>query len=363
MNLEFESRSRGTSAFRVRLTNTPFVFAKGADMATQLNSNTGFDRPDSVVQSRYVEDAEPWNEEDWDEGPLIESHQLSRVLGWFSIALGVAEILAPRSVGRAIGVGDQPALLRLCGLREVTNGVGLLSQRMPSKWAMARVAGDVLDLALLGNAARRGDADRTRITLAAAAVAGVTALDFFASRQLRDIDSPDEPVETVVKAITINAAPDVIYRFWRDLENFPRFMQHIEEVRSTSERTSHWIAKAPAGTTIEWDAEIVEDEANARIAWRTLPDSAVEHEGIVSFEPAIGGRGTIVRVSMSYVPPAGKVGLQIAKLFGEEPNRQIDGDLRRMKQLIETGEIATTDGQPSGRRSILGRSTLGRWLS
>lgn len=333
-------------------------------MATEFNSSPGLDRS-HIPPASYIEESETWyaEQEDADSTPLIEPRVLTQALGWFSIGLGLAELLAPRAVGRAIGVGDQPALLRLCGVREIVSGVGMLSERYPSKWAMARVAGDAIDLALLGAAARQPDTDRTRIALAATAVAGVTALDVFASQQLGDIESAHQPIETVAKAITISTPPETIYRFWRNLENFPRFMRHLVEVKSTGERTSHWVATAPAGTRVEWDAEIVEDEANSRIAWRTLPDSSVEHEGVVSFEPALGGRGTIVRVSMSYVPPAGKLGVHVAKLFGEEPNLQIDSDLRRLKQLIETGEIATTDGQPTGRRSVMGRSTLGRYMS
>lgn len=333
-------------------------------MATEFTSSSGLDRS-QIPPTSYLEEAEHWysDDEQFVATPMADLRMLSQALGWFSVGLGLAELLAPRAVGRAIGVGDQPALLRLCGLREVVSGIGMLSERYPSKWAMARVAGDAIDLALLGAAARQPDADRMRIALAATAVAGVTAIDVFASRQLESIESSQEPTETVAKAITINSPPETIYRFWRNLENFPRFMRHLVEVKSTGERTSHWIATAPAGTRVEWDAEIVEDEANSRIAWRTLPSSTVEHEGVVSFEPAPGGRGTIVRVSMSYVPPAGKVGVRVAKLFGEEPNLQIDSDLRCMKQLIETGEIATTDGQPTGRRSVLGRTTLGRWMS
>lgn len=333
-------------------------------MATEFNSSAGLDRS-QVPPTHYVDDSEPWYAEEEDLGttPMFEPRVLTQALGWFSIGLGLAEVLAPRAVGRAIGVGDQPALLRLCGVREIVSGVGMLSERYPSKWAMARVAGDAIDLALLGAALRQPEANRGRIALAATAVAGVTALDVFASQQLSSVESAHEPIETVAKAITINSPPETIYRFWRNLENFPRFMRHLVEVKSTGERTSHWVAKAPAGMHVEWDAEIVEDEANSRIAWRTLPNSSVEHEGVVSFESAAGGRGTIVRVSMSYVPPAGKLGVHVARLFGEEPDLQIDGDLRRMKQLIETGEIATTEGQPVGRRSVLGRTTLGRWMS
>jgi uncharacterized membrane protein len=332
-------------------------------MATEFNSSPGLDRS-QMPPASYVDDAESWYEEE-DVGitPHFDPRRLTQFLGWFSIGLGLAELLAPKAVGRAIGVGDQPALLRLCGVREITSGLGMLSQRYPAKWAMSRVAGDAMDLALLGAAARSEGSDRMRIAIAATAVAGVTALDVFASQQLNSVENAQAPVETVAKAVTINSPPETIYRFWRNLENFPRFMRHLEQVTTTGERTSHWVATAPAGTRVEWDAEIVEDEANSRIAWRTLPGSTVEHEGVISFEPASAGRGTIVRVSMRYVPPAGKLGVHVAKLFGEEPNIQVDGDLRRMKQLIETGEIATTDGQPRGRRSVLGRATLGRWMS
>ncbi|HEY8539469.1 MAG TPA: SRPBCC family protein [Steroidobacteraceae bacterium] len=338
-------------------------------MSTPFTSSPGLDRSQSVPPKDVAEadwygtEAEYEEYEEYGVTPMLEPRQLTQALGWFSVVLGLTELIAPRALGRAIGVGEQPALIRLCGVREIVTGIGMLSERYPSKWAMARVAGDAIDLALLGAATRLPDANRARIALTASAVASVTALDVFASRQLESVESTHAPVETVAKAITINSPPETLYRFWRNLENFPRFMRHLDEVRMTGERTSHWVAKAPAGTRVEWDAEIVEDEANSRIAWRTLPGSSIEHEGVVSFEPAPGGRGTIVRVSMSYVPPAGKVGVHVAKLLGEEPGVQIDGDLRRMKQLIETGEIATTDGQPSGRRSVLGRTILGRWLS
>jgi uncharacterized membrane protein len=133
-------------------------------------------------------------------------------------------------------------------------------------------------------------------------------------------------------------------------------------VSEVNERVSHWIAKAPAGVSVEWDAEIVDDQPERSIGWRTLPGSQVKHEGMVSFEPAAGGRGTIVRVDMLYVPPAGKVGVWIARMFGEEPALQVADDLRRLKQLLETGEVATTLGQPAGKRSLFGRTTLGRQL-
>jgi uncharacterized membrane protein len=279
----------------------------------------------------------------------IDDRQLVQALGWFSIGLGVAELLAPRALGRAIGVGDHPGVMRMLGVREIVSGLGMLSERAPGTWAWSRVAGDAMDLALLGAASRSPEADPTRIAIATAGVLGVTALDVYASQRLSESQSDEAPQIAVSEAITINAAPSSLYQFWKHLENLPLFMRHLESVSTTGERTSHWVAKAPAGTSVEWDAEIVDEQPDRRIGWRTLPDS-----------PAMGGRGTIVRVEMLYRPPAGKVGAQIAKLFGEEPRVQIDEDLRRLKQLMETGEVATTIGQPSGKRSIIGRATLGR---
>lgn len=159
----------------------------------------------------------------------------------------------------------------------------------------------------------------------------------------------------VEKAVTINRSPEELYRFWRNFENLPRFMNHLESVRVTSEKNSHWIAKAPAGTSVEWDAEVYNEKENELIAWRTLEGADVASAGSVHFEPSAGARGTVVRVVLKYDPPAGKLGAFVARLFGENPEQQIDEDLRRFKQLIETGEVATTEGQTSGRSTTAGR--------
>ena len=169
-----------------------------------------------------------------------------------------------------------------------------------------------------------------------------------------------EPPEIRVnEVVAINETPQTLYAFWSNLENLPLFMSHLKSVSKMSERLSHWVAKGPAGASIEWVSEIVDDQKGALIGWRTLPDSEIRHEGIVTFEPAPGGRGAILRVEMIYWPPAGKVGMHLARLLGEEPRVQINQDLRKLKQLIETGEVATTLGQSSGKRSLIGRATLG----
>jgi uncharacterized membrane protein len=152
-------------------------------------------------------------------------------------------------------------------------------------------------------------------------------------------------------AATINASPDAIYARWRDVTRLPEFMDHLEAVTSVDDRRSHWVAKAPAGMTVEWDAEITEDVPGARIAWRSIEGSSVENSGVVEVVPAPGGRGTEVHVSVQYSPPGGKLGSVVAKLFGEDPAQQVSDDLRRFKQLVETGEVARSDGAPLGTRS------------
>ena len=152
----------------------------------------------------------------------------------------------------------------------------------------------------------------------------------------------------VEKSVTINRPADELYRFWRNFENLPRFMKHLESVRNTGDRTSHWVARAPAGTTVEWDAELTQDQPNQLIAWRSLPNADVDNAGTVRFEPAGSGRGTVVRVVLDYNPPAGALGAAVAKLFAEEPSQQIEGDLRRFRNIMEAGEIPTTEGQPRG---------------
>jgi uncharacterized membrane protein len=152
-------------------------------------------------------------------------------------------------------------------------------------------------------------------------------------------------------AATVNASPDTVYAAWRDVTRLPEFMYHLEAVTSIDERRSHWVAKAPAGTAVEWDAEITEDEPGTRIAWRSVDGASIENSGLVEFVAAPGGRGTEVHVALEYAAPGGSLGSVVAKLFGEEPAQQVSDDLRRFKQLVETGEIARSDGAPLGTRS------------
>ncbi|MDB5822945.1 MAG: putative rane protein [Herminiimonas sp.] len=287
---------------------------------------------------------------------------MARALGWFSIGMGVTQLLLPRALARATGMRNHPQLMRAIGIREIASGAGILVRNKPG-WIWTRVAGDVMDLALLGMAAtergqRRGQR-RNRLAITAAAVAGVAAVDIIASVQQarfqRSRANSGSGAVNFEKSVTVNRSPDECYRFWRDFSNLPRFMEHVESIDVKSDRLSHWVAKGPAGSTVEWDAEITADQPGQLLAWHSTEDADVLNAGTVRFEPGPGGRGTVIRVDFHYTPPGGKPGAMVAKLFGEEPEMQIDDDLRHFRQLLETGEITTTVGQSSGPRSMVAR--------
>jgi uncharacterized membrane protein len=154
----------------------------------------------------------------------------------------------------------------------------------------------------------------------------------------------------VEKAVTINAPVANVYAFWRNFENLPRFMHNLERVEVKDTTHSHWWAKGPAGTTVDWEAEIINEVPHELIGWRSIEGSKVDNAGSVHFTRLPDGRGTELKVVLRYDPPAGVLGATISKILGEDPAANVQEDLRRLKMLLETGEIATTEGQPSGRK-------------
>jgi uncharacterized membrane protein len=160
------------------------------------------------------------------------------------------------------------------------------------------------------------------------------------------------PIET---AVTIGRPADELYRFWRQLENLPRFMKNLESVTETGNRRSHWVGKSAIGLKLEWDAEIVEEREGALLSWQSLPGSDVHNAGTVFFDKATGGRGTVVRVSLDYQVPGHFLGQAVGKMLSGTTQQQVKEDLKRFRELMETGEIPTTDGQSHGRRSLIGR--------
>jgi uncharacterized membrane protein len=266
-----------------------------------------------------------------------EGERLARALGVLGVGLGLTRLLAPRAVGRAIGLKDDNRnrkTMRAFGVREMATGIGLLTRPRPASFAWGRVAGDAMDLAVLAKALTSNRSNRSRVAAATAAVVGVTILDVVAGIRLsRPVDGA--PGIRVRKMITVDNSAEEAYDFWRNFENLPRFMAHLESVRVMDQRRSYWKAKAPLGATVEWVAEITEDRPNQLIAWRSLESASVPHAGQVRFVPAPDRRGTEVHVELTHAPPGGIIGATIARLFGEEPSRQVDDDLRRFKEVLQ----------------------------
>ncbi len=172
-------------------------------------------------------------------------------------------------------------------------------------------------------------------------------------QQAQEAIGLNKPIK-VEKTVTINKPAEELYRYWHNFENLPSFMKHLKSVKVYNEkpgaRRSHWIANAPLGNSVEWDADILEDRENELISWASVEGADIENSGFVRFQPAPANRGTEVKVVLEYNPPGGTLAAIFAKLFGEEPEQQIGDELRRFKMLMETGEIATTEGQPSGKK-------------
>jgi uncharacterized membrane protein len=268
-------------------------------------------------------------------GPPREN--IAKGLGAFSFALGIPQILMPGRVNRLIGVKDDATTrmwMRAVGVREIAAGVGIFSQRRPTEWLWARVAGDTMDLALLGLALRGKSRQPGRTLAATGAVAGAFAADRVDSLKLSRGEAPAADQEEarsmhVKAAITARRDREELYAYWRDVERFPDFMAHLEEVTSTGPERSHWKARGPLGMSVEWDAEITEDVPGERLSWRSVEGSTIENSGTVTFATALADQGTEVHVELRYDLPGGAVGAMIAKLFGEEPATQIKDDLRR----------------------------------
>lgn len=278
--------------------------------------------------------------------------KLARLLGWFSAALGVPSLMAPGPTARAIGLRPTQGtekVLRAVGMQELMAAGGLLRRPQPVGWQWSRVAGDVGHLLLLANALGTGDSDDRRVRTAMAAVTGSTVVDLVAGVRLaREARAPGESVHAR-RAVTVRRPPEEVYQYWRDFSNLPTFMAHLQSVETVGdEGRSRWVANAPAGTTVQWEAEIVEDVPGEAIAWRSVEGADVPNRGAVRFAPAPADQGTEVHVEVHYDPPGGSVGAAVAKLFGEEPDVQLADDLRRCKQVLEVGEVVRSDGSPDG---------------
>ena len=152
----------------------------------------------------------------------------------------------------------------------------------------------------------------------------------------------------VEHTVTIQRPAEELFAFWRKVENLPRIMRHIESVKEVDNMRSHWVAKGPVGSQLEWDAEIINEREPELLAWRSLPGSQVDTAGSIHFKPLAHGRGTLMTVSLKYDPPGGKLSAGLMELLDLGLDSRIREDLRCFKNLAEAGEIPTTEGQPHG---------------
>lgn len=293
-------------------------------------------------------------------------------LALLGIGLGVAEIAAPGTLAGWVGARDTTrarSLLRVFGVREIANGIGILARPRTATGMWARVAGDALDLAVLAAVLASPRSLRGRAAASLVAIAGVAAIDVMVAKRLSRRSARQLPLAApvhVIRTVTINRPPSELYQFWRDLKNLPRFIAHLEAVESHG-RESTWRARVFGDHSLEWKAELTDDRLNESIAWRSLPGSLVSNRGEVRFVPAPGGRGTQLTVELSYDVPGGKYSAAFAKLFGQEPSQTVDSDLRRLKQILETGEVMRSDAsihrgahpaRPSAQRFEPGKGGL-----
>lgn len=295
--------------------------------------------------------------------PDLDDEQLATGLGWFSLALGGLQLAAPRFVNFVTGIDNRlksRALQRFVGVREIAAGAGILSQAQPYPFLAARVVGDVMDIAALALAMTSRRNGRIRVALSTALVGGITAVDVAATRRVAQDAGrlTEEGLLRVRASTTVNRPVADVYAFWRDFENLPQFMAHLHSVERMDESRWRWRARGPGATTFEWDAEIVDDVPDVLLSWGSVDGSGIENSGLVRFMPAPAGQGTEVTVELEYRPPAGPLGAAVATLLGEEPAQQVRDDLRRFKQVVETGEVVASEGTPEGtlaRRQLMQR--------
>jgi uncharacterized membrane protein len=265
-------------------------------------------------------------------------------LGWFSLGLGLAEIMAPGPLARLIGVPDRAAtrwVFRALGIREFGAGLGLLSQPHKAGWLWGRVAGDVVDLSLLGATLLSPRSNRARMGAAITAVLGVTVLDAWAAQK-----TSERRHEPVLRSVTIRKPVGEVYAYWRQLTNLPGFMSQLEAVTVVDARRSRWRARLPGDASVSWDAEIVEDRPGELIRWRTSDEGLVHHEGQVRFVPAPDGKSTEVHVCINYTRERG-VGAafksMVAPVADLALGEQLESDLGRLKQLLQIGHVMRSD--------------------
>jgi uncharacterized membrane protein len=273
--------------------------------------------------------------------------RLTNGVGLLSVGLGLLGLAAPGSVATLIGVRPCPRTrlaIRGASLGQLATGIGVLANRHTAPWLWMRVVSDLADVALLANGAGRRGSPPRRALLAGAGLVGMAALGGAAALRAQRLHADGAAHGIYVNAaITIQRTPQEVYAVWRDFQNLPRFMSHLESATVDDAGIVGLRARLPAGLKLEWRARITEDTPGSKIAWASLPESQLHNHGAVTFTPAPGERGTQVHVVLNYEPIGGALGHAFSKLFGTLPLEQLRGDLRRLKQILETGDLVHSD--------------------
>jgi uncharacterized membrane protein len=266
----------------------------------------------------------------------------TQALGWFSLVVGLTEIISPGAMGKLMGARPRAGLTRLFGLREVAAGLGLLSGRRTSLWLWSRVGGDVLDLASLGRLLSAKHADKENVSIVLGSVAAVTAIDLYCAIKA----SEKEAVPfAVVEKISVGRPSAELFAWWRAPDRLARIMAHVAEVSDPGDGTTHW--KTHSGS-FEWVSEFTEERPGELLRWRSIRGD-LSSEGSVRFCPAPADHGTEVVLEWRIKPPLGDLGGAALQAFKIVPRKLSLHALRRFKSLAETGEAPSLRENPTAR--------------
>lgn len=275
----------------------------------------------------------------------FSSRKLAQGIGWYSIALAVVELISPKTVNQTIGIKDDPLhhnLVRVRGVRELISGIGIVASRKPAGYLWSRVAGDVIDFALVGQALTHRRNNKQKLLIATAAFSAVALLDVVAA--LSQTHKKDTPNLRLKRSIKVNGTPDELYELWRQPETLPKIMKHFAEFTHIDAQRSHWKIPAAVGPALEWEAVIVEEREGKYLRWESLPGTTLPTRGWVNFRSLGKGDKTEVCLCLDFEPPAGALGEAALKLVQGIPNGLVQDMLNQFKTLSQTHKNISLTG-------------------
>jgi uncharacterized membrane protein len=277
---------------------------------------------------------------------VVRLQRTTTGLGLLSLGLGLFGSLAPGAASRILGAKDcdrTRRAIRAASFAQAVGGILVLTRRRATPWLWAGVAGDAIELALVANATSAGALPVSRALLTGAGFVGLAITAAGAALRTSKVAPDGLPRNIHLNAdVTVQRSTREVYQAWRDLQSLPRFMSHVESVSPDGDKV-RFRARLPVGMALEWEVELKEDVPGEKISWTSTEDSPIRNHGAVSFQPAPGNRGTQVHLVLDYEPPAGALGQAFMQLFGAVPREKMRADLRKFKQILETGSVMQSD--------------------